>query len=113
MLAARGPLGLCSTSYCTLSFSLSVLKPLAWIDEKCTKRSLLPSSGVMKPNPLASLNHFTVPVLTVSSFLRVEKGEIACGRQGGNERRRAGTNCYEPGRLSLLAILPHPYTGIG
>src|SRR5580698_4067823 len=28
----------------------------------CTNRSLSPSSGVMKPNPLSSLNHFTVPV---------------------------------------------------
>ena len=63
MLPARGPFGLCSTSYCTLSFSFSVLKPAAWIDEKCTKRSLPPSSGVMKPKPFASLNHFTVPVL--------------------------------------------------
>src|SRR5437588_9816360 len=27
-----------------------------------TNRSLSPSSGVMKPNPLSSLNHFTVPV---------------------------------------------------
>src|SRR5215216_3460650 len=27
-----------------------------------TKRSLPPSSGVMKPKPLSSLNHLTVPV---------------------------------------------------
>src|SRR5262249_9645997 len=27
-----------------------------------TNRSRLPSSGVMKPNPLSSLNHLTVPV---------------------------------------------------
>src|SRR4051812_16217444 len=27
-----------------------------------TKRSLSPSSGVMNPNPLSSLNHLTVPV---------------------------------------------------
>src|SRR5437588_12881235 len=30
--------------------------------EWCTNRSRLPSSGVMKPNPLSSLNHLTVPV---------------------------------------------------
>src|SRR5882762_2082809 len=29
----------------------------------CTKQSLPPFSGVMKPNPFASLNHFTVPVI--------------------------------------------------
>ena len=34
--------------------------------EKWTKRSLPPSSGSMKPNPLASLNHFTVPVATLA-----------------------------------------------
>src|SRR3954470_14691283 len=27
-----------------------------------TKRSFVPSSGVMKPKPLSSLNHLTVPV---------------------------------------------------
>src|SRR5215212_7853410 len=30
--------------------------------EKCAKRSLPPSSGVMNPKPFASLNHLTVPV---------------------------------------------------
>src|SRR5215218_11436805 len=33
--------------------------PLKW-----TNRSRPPSSGVMKPNPLSSLNHLTVPVPT-------------------------------------------------
>src|SRR5256885_3958957 len=80
MLAARGPLGLCSTSYCTLSFSFSVLNPLAWMDEKCTKRSLLPSSGVMKPKPLASLNHFTVPVLMSDASISIGK-KGAIGRE--------------------------------
>src|SRR3990170_7697623 len=90
MLPARGPLGLCSTSYCTLSFSLSVLKPAAWMAEKCTKRSLLPSSGVMKPKPLASLNHFTVPVLMSVCFLDIGKkeGESPCGPSRENERMR-------------------------
>src|SRR5437763_6073803 len=32
-----------------------------------TKRSLLPSSGVMKPKPFSSLNHLTVPVAMHSS----------------------------------------------
>uniref|UniRef100_A0A8R7P5H5 Uncharacterized protein n=1 Tax=Triticum urartu TaxID=4572 RepID=A0A8R7P5H5_TRIUA len=34
-----------------------------------TKRSSLPSSGEMKPNPLVTLNHFTVP-FTLSPILR-------------------------------------------
>src|SRR5688572_14211656 len=33
------------------------------------KRSLPPSSGVMNPKPLESLNHFTVPVAIVIPFL--------------------------------------------
>ncbi|KFJ70592.1 hypothetical protein DK45_4375 [Bordetella bronchiseptica] len=42
--------------------SFRVLKPFIWMDEKCANRSSPPSSGVMKPNPFASLNHLTVPV---------------------------------------------------
>jgi predicted secreted protein len=56
------PLGPCVTSKETFSPSLRVLNPPMVIAEKCAKRSSLPSSGVMKPKPLASLNHLTVPV---------------------------------------------------
>src|SRR5829696_823905 len=35
-----------------------------------TKRSLPPSSGVMKPKPFSSLNHFTVPVAMMLCSLR-------------------------------------------
>src|SRR5690606_34397892 len=35
----------------------------------CTKQSLAPPSGVMKPKPLASLNHFTVPVVRIALLL--------------------------------------------
>src|SRR5205807_1342208 len=104
MLAARGPLGLCSTSYCTLSFSFRVLNPLAWMDEKCTKRSLLPSSGVMKPKPLASLNHFTVPVLMSSSLISVAK-KGAIGRKAALRKIKERTNRqgqYEPLRPDQL-----------
>ena len=40
---------------------LQDLKPAPWIERKCTNRSA-PLSGVMKPKPLASLNHLTVPI---------------------------------------------------
>src|SRR2546427_469310 len=118
MLAARGPLGLCSTSYCTLSFSFSVLNPLAWMDEKCTKRSLLPSSGVMKPKPLASLNHFTVPVLMSVSLISIGK-KGAIGREAALRKIKERTNRrgqYEPLRpdqpTRCLRILLYRYTGI-
>src|SRR5690606_23249375 len=41
--------------------------------EKCANRSSPPSSGVMKPKPLESLNHFTVPV-AISCFLAEQRG---------------------------------------
>src|SRR5258706_14175058 len=62
MLEACLPFGPCVTSKLTFCPSLSVLKPLIWIAEKCANKSSPPSSGVMNPYPLASLNHFTVPV---------------------------------------------------
>src|SRR3954452_11351068 len=43
----------------------------------CTNRSLLWSSGVMKPKPFSSLNHFTVPVA-----IRSLPGGM-CGRYAG------------------------------
>ena len=42
-----------------------------WVDciaEKWAKTSSPPSSGVMNPKPLASLNHLTVPVAIMYSF---------------------------------------------
>src|SRR5688572_3983491 len=57
----------------------------------------------MKPKPLASLNHFTVPVLMF--FLDyVGKGEFACGRSRWDERMRTGT-------YARLEILRDSYTG--
>src|SRR5574342_957232 len=62
ILMAWSPFGPVVTSKETFWFSLRVLKPLPWIAEKCANRSLPPPSGVMKPKPLESLNHLTVPV---------------------------------------------------
>src|SRR5690606_38465000 len=62
MLSACCPLGPCAISKETRWPSFSVLNPFIWIEEKWAKRSSPPPSGVIKPNPLASLNHLTVPV---------------------------------------------------
>ena len=59
-LIALGPFGPFSISKLTLSPSARVLKPLPWMDVWWTKTSV-PSSAVMNPKPLLSLNHFTVP----------------------------------------------------
>src|SRR5436190_21478838 len=62
MLLACLPFGPVVTSKETFWPSFNVLKPGMLIAEKCANRSSPPPSGVMNPNPLASLNHFTVPV---------------------------------------------------
>src|ERR671930_536587 len=66
-LTALGPLSPASASYDTRAPSASVRKPLDWMALWWTKRSLPPSSGVMKPKPFSSLNHFTVPVAIAGS----------------------------------------------
>src|SRR5258708_7775050 len=58
--AARGPLGLCTISNCTLSPSVRLRKPSARISEWWTNTSGPPSRD-KKPKPLESLNHLTVP----------------------------------------------------
>src|SRR6185437_15742848 len=85
MFAACRPLGPVVTSKLTRWPSLSVLKPCPWIAEKWAKRSLPPSSGVTKPKPLESLNHFTVPVAIVLIVLKKMKG--AWPLQGRRSRR--------------------------
>src|SRR4030095_6787344 len=59
-LAAWRPFGPLVTSNSTLSPSAKLLKPWAWTALKCTNTSS-PFSCEMKPNPFASLNHFTLP----------------------------------------------------
>src|SRR5581483_631968 len=86
MLEAWAPLGPCVISNDTRWFSFSDLKPFIWIAEKCANTSFPPSSGVMKPNPFASLNHFTVPVLIVSSLMCF----IGSDREPGLEERQCG-----------------------
>src|SRR5688572_33403568 len=89
--AAFGPLGPFSASYETFAPSASVVKPLHWMAEWWTKRSLPWSSGVMKPKPFSSLNHFTVPVAIVMLL----HGCSCC-----ETREVLGNNC---GTLALLA----------
>jgi hypothetical protein len=79
----------CSAVYVTFEPSASDLKPLPLMPVWWTKRSLPGSSGVMKPNPLSSLNHFTVPVAMFSStaiFLVTADAEVLV-----RQRLRRGT----------------------
>src|SRR5690606_29936729 len=59
--SACRPFWPCATLNDTFWPSWSDLKPLPWMERKWTNRSS-PLCGVMKPKPLASLNHLTVPV---------------------------------------------------
>src|SRR5215213_6081559 len=66
----------------------------------CTNRSLPWSSGVMKPKPFSSLNHFTVPVAIGVPSREVCAGEAREVRRATTTRRwhclrRAGS----PGRV--------------
>src|SRR4029078_335521 len=60
-LVASGPLEPSRSSNETRAPSTSDLKPSPAMLLWCTNRSLEPSSGLMKPYPLLSLNHLTVP----------------------------------------------------
>lgn len=69
MFDACLPLGPVVMSKVTRCASRNDLKPLLLIAEKCANKSSPPLSGVMKPKPLASLNHFTVPVAISISLI--------------------------------------------
>src|SRR4051794_3355085 len=68
---ACGPFADSPSSYSTFAPSVSVRKPSPAIPEKWTNASFPPSSGVMKPKPFSSLNHFTTPV-AMTALLHVQ-----------------------------------------
>src|ERR1044072_4081408 len=61
------------------------------IAEKCAKRSSPPPSGVMKPKPLESLNHLTVPVAMCVIPKKVEKGPSPNHSQSQSPQERTPT----------------------
>ncbi len=71
------PLGPVVTSKETFWPSFKVLKPSILIAEKCANKSSPPSSGVIKPKPLASLNHLTIPVAIECYFLKDKNEKTA------------------------------------
>src|ERR1700730_1470320 len=77
MLPACLPFGPVVTSNETFCPSLSDLKPCMLIAEKCANRSSPPPSGVIKPKPFASLNHFTVPFAIGNSLNTRTKRDVA------------------------------------
>src|SRR5215218_53339 len=77
MFAACRPFWPCFTSNSTRWFSASVLNPLPWMSRKWANRSAPPASCAMKPKPLLSLNHFTVPVWVVIKHLSYLRNECA------------------------------------
>src|SRR5574343_1570600 len=80
MLEACLPFGPWVTSKVTRWPSFRVLKPAMLIAEKCANRSSPPSSGVIKPKPLESLNHLTVPVANASLHtLQIYRADALAG----------------------------------
>src|SRR5204863_4262672 len=84
--AAWGPFCPCTTSNSTLSPSASDLKPLPPIALKWTKTSG-PPSREMNPNPLASLNHLTVPVMRAIELILVPHRAICKAATIGKRQR--------------------------
>src|SRR2546421_4425983 len=107
MFDAAGPFWPCVTSNETFWPSFSDLNPLIWIELWWAKRSLPPSSGVMNPKPLESLNHLTVPVaMCAIPFFNYETNPSPVGGHDIQEREltaTTGTTCGgEEGRTSSL-----------
>src|SRR3954468_20434985 len=109
-LAADGPLAPSVTSNSTRWFSARVLKPVSAMAEKWTKTSLPPFSGVMKPKPLLSLNHFTEP-LTLTAMRLSSLAAPAFPRQAGTDRagchRRDRGHAFNP-RVVVRRQTPQP-----
>lgn len=110
--AAWSPLGPWVTSNSTKSPSDKDLKPSAWIAEKWTKTSSPPSCSI-KPNPLASLNHLTLPSANVLHHLSTSKIAHQIEKKA---RIRSFDSCHTvfSGRLyrkqnNTFLILGHKY----
>src|SRR5947209_152542 len=102
------PLGPSFTSNSTFWFSLRVLKPEPWISEKWAKRSSPPPSGLMKPKPLESLNHFTVPVLIAFPFERYPG--FSPGTRASEQKEPQDGYCRRPYAGTPSHCLPYPFT---
>src|SRR5207342_1912522 len=77
--------------------SFRLLKPWDWIARKCTNTSS-PFSRLMKPKPLASLNHLTVPVSRLDIVVTPWNGWNAAGAAESWLQGEAGCNdVVEPG----------------
>src|ERR671936_1982524 len=75
-----------------------------------TKRSLPPSSGVMKPKPFESLNHFTVPVAMLFPFHSCARLSELRGGHDDQGRETTGTGTAlggEVGRSLLVSCGAH------
>src|SRR5690349_22810528 len=102
MFTAWSPFGPAVTSKDTFWLSFRVLKPLPWIAEKWANRSLPPPSGVMKPKPLESLNHLTVPVLICAFPKKLKEGSRPeRGNFKGRIRRRPDVDGRRAKRAQL------------
>src|SRR6476620_12261049 len=95
--AACGPFWPCLTSNSTRWFSASDLKPVPWISLKCANRSLPPASGVMKPKPLPSSNHLTMPVWVLMD-VSLSFGDV---NSTGERPRSRDTQESNPGVFDL------------
>src|SRR5260221_203596 len=99
-LAAWSPLGPSTTSNSTCAPSCRERKPLALMALKCTKTSS-PVLVVMKPKPLASLNHLTVPLL------RILKISLFVVRAAWGRFRSSASRSSQP-QTAINRATPYP-----
>src|SRR3954470_1232924 len=76
-----------------------------------TKRSLPGSSGVMKPKPLSSLNHLTVPVAISGSLLGIRCCDTG-GCSEGNDSERWHDLRRDGSRLLTRSRIPSAGVGV-
>src|SRR5688500_2269973 len=73
--------------------------------ERWTKQSFCASpSGVMKPNPLASLNHFTVPLVRITTILTGDIGGTSAERPNGARRTEYLLRARQPVRHHFAVL---------
>ena len=103
------PFGPSTTSKLTRSPSLRVLNPSAMMEASWTKTSA-PRSRTMKPKPLPSLNHFTVPCSAIllllatneTGLLFLPPGSLGWSLDGRQEKNEGA---YPIGDSTLVATL--------
>src|SRR5690348_15213186 len=85
--------------------SVKVRMPAASTAVACTKTSLPPPSGAMKPKPFEVLKNFTVPIVITNFLQKFRPGgmpeRVEVGRSKAKEVTVSSRRAHEAGRILL------------